>query len=134
MYRLSDHSLAIETGRHKKTWLPKEKRLCVHCNLAQVETEAHFLLSCPKYLSIRNQYFPKFTVQNIQFEQQLEPNQPVWTKLFRGNSDVHLCSLCVLIFAYIYIYIYVIFFFFFLLHCVCIGGGGGGCCYYMLLF
>ena len=28
MYRLSDHSLAIETGRHKKTWLPKEEAVC----------------------------------------------------------------------------------------------------------
>ena len=84
MYRLSDHSLTIETGRHKKTWLPKEKRLCVHCNLAQEETEAHFLLSCPKYLSIRNQYFPKFTVQNIKFEHQLEPNQ---IKIILGEED-----------------------------------------------
>ena len=84
MYRLSDHSLATETGRHQKTWLPKERRLFVHCNLAQVETEAHFLLSSPKCLSITNQYFPKFTVQNIKFEHQSEPNQ---IKIIMGEED-----------------------------------------------
>src|SRR4029434_442695 len=30
-YRLSEHSLAIEVGRHRQTWLPKENRLCPHC-------------------------------------------------------------------------------------------------------
>ena len=30
-YRLSAHSLAIETGRHRKTWLPKEERLSQQC-------------------------------------------------------------------------------------------------------
>ena len=30
-YRLSEHSLAIEKGRHRKTWLPVEERLCNHC-------------------------------------------------------------------------------------------------------
>ena len=30
-YRLRAHSLAIETGRHRKTWLPKEERLSQQC-------------------------------------------------------------------------------------------------------
>ena len=30
-YRLSEHSLAIEKGRHRKTWLPVEERLYNHC-------------------------------------------------------------------------------------------------------
>jgi len=25
MYRLSEHTPSIETGRHKQTWLPKEE-------------------------------------------------------------------------------------------------------------
>ncbi len=28
-YRLSEHRLAIETGRHRKSWLPREQRVCV---------------------------------------------------------------------------------------------------------
>ena len=46
MYRLSDHSLAVETGRHRQTWLPREERLCQLCPQRQVETEQHFLLHC----------------------------------------------------------------------------------------
>ncbi|KAI2649186.1 Mevalonyl-coenzyme A hydratase sidH [Labeo rohita] len=45
-YRLSDHQLAIEKGRHKKTWLPKEERICNECRSGAVETEEHFLLHC----------------------------------------------------------------------------------------
>ena len=37
-YRLSEHSLAIEKGRHRKTWLPVEERLCNHCTTAEPET------------------------------------------------------------------------------------------------
>ena len=34
-YRLSQHSLAIEKGRHRKPWLPVEERLCNHCTTAE---------------------------------------------------------------------------------------------------
>ncbi len=53
MYRLSQHNLTIETGRHRQTWLPKEDRLCPHSTGNEVETELHFLTSCPKYAQIR---------------------------------------------------------------------------------
>lgn len=56
-YTLSEHSLAIETGRHRKTWLPAEQRLCCHC-LRQPETELHVLTKCEKYNNQRN-IFPK---------------------------------------------------------------------------
>jgi hypothetical protein len=52
-YRLSEHSLAIEKGRHRKTWLPVEERLCNHCTTAEPETELHFLTKCQKYKTIR---------------------------------------------------------------------------------
>uniref|UniRef100_A0A4W5RDT1 ribonuclease H n=1 Tax=Hucho hucho TaxID=62062 RepID=A0A4W5RDT1_9TELE len=60
-YRLSDHRLAIETGRHKKTWLPKEERVCGHCTTGEVETEMHFLLYCDKYSSPRDTLFTEMT-------------------------------------------------------------------------
>jgi len=53
MYRLSEHHLAIEKGRHRQTWLPREERLCSHCSLGTVETELHFLTQCTKYVEIR---------------------------------------------------------------------------------
>jgi len=58
-YRLSEHSLAIETGRHRKSWLPREQRVCVQCRTGEIETETHFLLHCHKYSSIRDLYFKK---------------------------------------------------------------------------
>ena len=66
-YRLSDHTLAIEKGRHRNTWLPKEQRICGHCKTGEVETEMHFLLHCEKYSEIRAHYFSKFslTIQNF---------------------------------------------------------------------
>ena len=51
-FRLSNHRLMIETGRHKN--IPKELRFCPFCPCA-VETEMHFLLLCPVYNSLRTE-------------------------------------------------------------------------------
>ena len=59
-YRLSEHTLSIEKGRHRKTWLPPEQRLCCHCTSGETETELHFLTKCEKYKQIRQIHFPKF--------------------------------------------------------------------------
>ena len=66
-YRLSDHSLAIEKGRHRRTPLPREDRLCTHCTENVVETELHFLTTCPLYQDIRDTYFPQFTQTQSEF-------------------------------------------------------------------
>ena len=44
-FRCSDHTLMIETGRHKKIDL--EERMCKMCTQKRVEDERHFLLECP---------------------------------------------------------------------------------------
>ncbi len=49
----SDHSLEIETGRHRLIRKPREERTCTMCDLNQVEDEKHFLLDCPAYLDLR---------------------------------------------------------------------------------
>ena len=41
-FRISDHSLHIETGRYKK--IPREFRLCKNCKL--LDDEEHFFLHC----------------------------------------------------------------------------------------
>ena len=48
-FRMSSHTLAIETGRHAKPKIAKEERKCRDCNLDDVEDEKHFLLKCPVY-------------------------------------------------------------------------------------
>lgn len=67
-YRLSEHSLAIEKGRHRQTWLPREDRLCIYCKQGEVETELHFLTTCPLYQDIRDIYFPQITNTQREFE------------------------------------------------------------------
>ena len=38
------HSIVIERGRHKKTWLPRENRLCTHCSKGVVDDDIRDLL------------------------------------------------------------------------------------------
>ncbi len=59
-YRLSNHTLSIETGRYRQHWLPKESRICPYCTHEKLETEQHFLTSCPNYQHIRDTFYPKF--------------------------------------------------------------------------
>ena len=49
------HKLAIETGRHRNQDIAD--RLCIKCNLNQIESEYHFLLVCPRYRLLRQKYF-----------------------------------------------------------------------------
>ena len=48
--RLSNHTLMIETGRHKK--IEREKRFCPFCS-SKVEDEFHFIVECPIYNHLR---------------------------------------------------------------------------------
>ncbi len=68
IYRLSEHSLAIEKGRHRQSWLPQEDRLCSQCDTGQVETEVHFLTSCPKYEPLREKHFANIAQIYPEFE------------------------------------------------------------------
>ena len=67
-YRLSDHRLAIETGRYKQNQLPREDRICPHCTQNEVETELHFLTTCDMYQDIRDTFFPQITRIHEDFE------------------------------------------------------------------
>ena len=49
-FRLSDHHLMIEKGRHKG--LDKSIRFCPFC-LDKVEDEIHFMIKCPLYVHLR---------------------------------------------------------------------------------
>ena len=49
---LSDHKLAIEEGRRKRPFVPREPGMCPLCSL-EVENEIHFLIYCNKYDFIR---------------------------------------------------------------------------------
>ena len=61
-YRPSDHKLAIEQGRHKKSWQTKENRTYGNCSTGEVETEMHFLL---KYESLDETFILTNSVLSI---------------------------------------------------------------------
>ncbi len=42
-YRLCEHNLAAEVGRHRQTWLLREERLCAHCDQMQTLHKQKFL-------------------------------------------------------------------------------------------
>ena len=63
--RLSNHSLMIETGRHKK--LEKELRVCPLCHKG-IEDEVHFLFYCPVYNALRDELFSSCNLMNTNFQ------------------------------------------------------------------
>ena len=54
--RISNHKLNIETGRYDN--ISRCDRICPVCGL-NIEDEIHFLVDCPKYSSIRDDFFNK---------------------------------------------------------------------------
>ena len=62
-FRLSNHRLAIETGRHTTPKTPKEERFCQFCP-GKVEDEYHFLFDCKILCHLRQECFEK-AVGNI---------------------------------------------------------------------
>ena len=57
-FRCATHKLLIEEGRYRN--IPREDRICIKCNMNEVETEYHFLLVCPFYRDIRHRILPKY--------------------------------------------------------------------------
>jgi len=55
-FRLGDHKLRIETGRHNRPRLLPEQRICRACSMNKVEDEIHFLIECPIYANLRNKH------------------------------------------------------------------------------
>ena len=59
-FRLSNHDLMIEKGRHQNPKIDVERRTCPFCP-TQVEDEYHFLLMCPTYVPLRTSLFNKIS-------------------------------------------------------------------------
>ena len=57
-FRLSAHQLRIEQGRYNGTARPD--RLCIFCNMNEIEDEYHFILICPLYKDIRSACIKKY--------------------------------------------------------------------------
>ena len=69
--RCSDHSLEIESGRHRK--IDRNERFCKQCAVGAIETEIHFLLECNKYDALRNKHNIKQFTTLWQLMNDLDP-------------------------------------------------------------
>ena len=63
-FRISNHNLMIEKGRHHSPPLAIKDRVCPLCHTGEVEDEVHFLLVCPLYDSLREQFLPEVSSQS----------------------------------------------------------------------
>ena len=64
-FRLSNHNLHIEKGRHAKPKTPVEQRLCNVCNNKMIEDEFHFICVCKKYDDLRDYFFKKMVAMGF---------------------------------------------------------------------
>ena len=64
-FRISDHKLNIEKGRHKA--MRREERHCQTCKTIAVESEEHLLLECNSYSNYRNKLFNMINKCDLKF-------------------------------------------------------------------
>ncbi len=58
-FRMGVAPIKLETGRYTRT--PEDERLCVLCQLNEIESEEHALIRYPLYCDIRNVLFQAAT-------------------------------------------------------------------------
>jgi len=58
--RVSSHSLRIQTGRYGNDGLPRNERICVYCDLNDIDDELHFSLKCPCLNDLRQTFIPGY--------------------------------------------------------------------------
>ncbi len=67
-FRMGVLHLAIETGRFKSIHI--EERVCVLCNMNDIEDEIHILYTCTLYEHIRIDMYNNVINKNVNFHQQ----------------------------------------------------------------
>jgi hypothetical protein len=81
-FRVSNHKLMIEIGRHKQ--LDVHDRICTKCALNTVEDECHFLLSCTAYGTERTKLFKTIHEVSPLIDNLTIDDQFIW---LMGNQD-----------------------------------------------
>ena len=85
-FRLSNHRLTIETGRHTTPKTPKEERFCPFCP-GKVEDEYHFLFECRILRHLRQECFEK-VVENMPIFENLQKETRINTLMCEIGYDV----------------------------------------------
>jgi len=60
LLRVSSHSLRIQTGRYGNDRLPRNDRICVYCDLNDIDDELNLLLKCPCLNNVRQTLIPRY--------------------------------------------------------------------------
>ena len=71
-FRVSDHSLEIESGRYKN--ITREERICKNCNFNEIGDEYHFFLKCTANHSLRNNLSYKIILSKLDFIEKIPLN------------------------------------------------------------
>ena len=74
-FRVSNHRLRIETGRHEKPFVDRQLRTCKYCTTNEIDNEVHFFFRCPFYRYERNDLF-KVIDENFDYDLQNVSNEP----------------------------------------------------------
>ena len=61
-FRLGNHKLRVETGRHTIPKTPINLRICSFCHSNEVENGIHFLFSCQLYIKFFNDITDKYSL------------------------------------------------------------------------
>jgi hypothetical protein len=83
-FRVSDHSLEIESGRYKN--ITREERICKNCNLNEIGDAYHFFLKCTANRSLRNNLFNKIILNKPDFIEEIPLNKIIF--LLNANSEL----------------------------------------------
>ena len=83
-FRISDHNLMIEIGRHKG--LKQHMRLCPFCK--SIETEIHFLLDCLTYNHMRDTLLKQMNSKNPFFRYLTKENKFSYVLANANNNYV----------------------------------------------
>ena len=83
--RVSSHSLRIQTGRYGNDRLPRNERICVYCDLNDIDDELHLLLKCPCLNNLRLTFIPRYHCNRISMFKLIEllksENRNVFVKI-----------------------------------------------------
>lgn len=97
-FRVSNHKLPVETGRHARIVIPRYQRYCTLCNSEKLGDEYHLFFECtsPDIIALRNKYIPSFYLSRPSLSKlgSLFQNQKLQYKiaLFVKNSGTVLPS------------------------------------------
>ena len=84
--RLSSHALRIETARYGRHRIDRAERLCLFCDLRQLDDEFHFICQCPLVHDIRIKYIKTRYIR--------QPSVYKLCELLKTSNKTTLINLC----------------------------------------